>query len=195
MSVLDALRTATAPLHDELESGSRLVDRLCSPGDRPAVLVALLGLYVAAEAALAPHLLPVPDLEFGRRRKAGALRAGLLRLGVTRPAAPPPGPGHPAIAGVREALGFAYVLEGATLGGRIVRRQVARTGMPLDGLAFFDFYGPDTGRFWQRFCQVLERECATEPQAAVTGACAGFAFMAQGLLPAAGEPAAGCAMA
>ena len=55
-------------------------------------------------------------------------------------------------------MGCLYVLEGATLGGVVIRRhpeQKLRLG-PDNGAAFFHAYGPDTGRRWREFCGALE---------------------------------------
>lgn len=190
MSVLAQIRAATRHCHDELETGADIVARLTCTAGRPALLATFHRLYANGEAALAPHLLPLRDLDFERRRKAPALLAGLQSLGSDGAAGRLAGKGAgPAFADAAEALGFAYVLEGATLGGRIVRRQVAQASASLDGLDFFDFYGADTGPRWQQFCRVLERECAADATAAVAGASAGFAYMADGLLPPGGPSA------
>ena len=91
---------------------------------------------------------------------------------------PPPVPG-PAY-----AFGFAYVLEGATLGGRVIHKRLRAIGHSLEGVSFFDAYGPLTGSRWRSFCEILERECAGREAEAVTGACEGFAFVRGGLMPA-----------
>lgn len=88
----------------------------------------------------------------------------------------------PALGGVDEALGFAYVLEGATLGGRVIRKRVAAAGASLVGLSFFDVYGPATADQWKRFCVVVERECASGVAKTVEGALAGFGFVRAALL-------------
>jgi heme oxygenase len=54
-------------------------------------------------------------------------------------------------------LGILYVLEGATLGGQILRREIsARLGLEADnGAAFLDVYGAATGRRWRDFMEYL----------------------------------------
>jgi len=54
-------------------------------------------------------------------------------------------------------LGCLYVIEGATLGGRIITRHLqAHFGItPASGAAFFDGYGCTTGSNWKIFCAVL----------------------------------------
>ena len=58
------------------------------------------------------------------------------------------------------ALGALYVLEGATLGGKVIEQEVGRQ-LGLDrstGTAFFGAYGADAARQWHRFGLALERE-------------------------------------
>ncbi|NWE37249.1 biliverdin-producing heme oxygenase, partial [Pseudomonas gingeri] len=56
-------------------------------------------------------------------------------------------------------LGALYVLEGATLGGQILRREMAqRLGLDADnGGAFLNVYGAETGRRWKDFLDYLSR--------------------------------------
>jgi heme oxygenase len=56
-----------------------------------------------------------------------------------------------------QILGCLYVLEGATLGGRIITKHIrAVLGItPGTGGRFFEFYGGDTSRMWQLMQQLL----------------------------------------
>jgi heme oxygenase len=117
----------------------------------------------------------VPGLQFERRRRLAGLAASLMRLGAAMPVnAPPP----PRLPGSRsEALGLLYVLEGSTLGGRVILRQLASTGMDLDGLGFLDPYGSESGRMWRQFLELLEIHVSgseTGIEQAVIGARNGF---------------------
>jgi len=50
------------------------------------------------------------------------------------------------------AIGSLYVLEGSTLGGQIISRRLQDARwLPLDGLGYFDPYGPATGTMWRHF--------------------------------------------
>jgi heme oxygenase len=94
--------------------------------------------------------------DWPERRKVALLLADCAALGVA-PAAPArgwfqPGPSSPA-----HLLGTLYVSEGATLGGAMLARTVARLGIgPCSGAAFLDAYGPHRGRRWRAFLAVLE---------------------------------------
>ena len=189
MSVLDEIRRATKPVHTALESELDIERRLMSAAGRWSTLCAFYALHAAAEPALLLHLRSVPGLEFERRRKLPALRNDLRVLAV--PASQwcaEPNTALPVLGGVEQALGFAYVLEGATLGGRVIRKRVAAAGGSLVGLSFFDVYGPATGDQWLRFCAVLEQQCKSRVSQAVEGALAGFGFVRASLLEQ-GEPA------
>ncbi|MEO5813761.1 MAG: biliverdin-producing heme oxygenase [Gemmatimonadaceae bacterium] len=73
-----------------------------------------------------------------------------------------------------EALGALYVLEGATLGGRVILRHIAGPlDLPLDGgLAFFNGYGARTGPMWTSFGRALEHYSDTggDVSASIAGA-------------------------
>lgn len=60
---------------------------------------------------------------------------------------------------VASALGAFYVIEGSTLGGRIIGRQLERSlGVTqADGAAFYHSYGDDRGPKWAAFKGVLDR--------------------------------------
>lgn len=181
MSVLAALRQATQAQHHELEAKAGILQRLATPTGRRDLLQAFLALYQPAEAALRPRLAPIPDLDFEARRKTPALRCDLQALGAPTglSAVHPP----PRFASAAEALGFAYVLEGSTLGGRVIRKRLLAEGLSLDGAGFFDVYGAQTGPRWKDFCAILERECAGLAHEAVAGGLAGFAYVRGGLVP------------
>lgn len=183
MSVLDEIRRVTRPVHAALESDLDIERRLMSATGRRSTLCAFAALHAAAEPALLSRLRSVPGLEFERRLKLPALRNDLRALGV--PASQwcgEPKTALPVLGGVEQALGFAYVLEGATLGGRVIRKRVAAAGGSLVGLSFFDVYGPATGDRWAQFCSVLERQCDSRVSLAVEGALAGFGFVRASLL-------------
>jgi heme oxygenase len=153
----------------------------------PAVTVADYGRYLRAIArvygslepplfaTLAAGLTPAQVKALGLRPKLPALRLDLAALGLEPPA---PGPG-PVPAELNLALGGLYVLEGATLGGRVIARHLRRhLGEPLVGGTFLDFHGDQAAAAWRRFGRALEA-LATEglliPDQAGRGACTVFA--------------------
>lgn len=74
--------------------------------------------------------------------------------------------------------GCLYVLEGATLGGRIINQNIhAKLGVtPAAGGRFFHGYGEDTGKLWQamRHWLVSRSACLQTEDKIVTSATATF---------------------
>jgi heme oxygenase len=153
-----------------------IVERLADPVQRRAVVRAYYDLYASAEPMLEFWLAGTRGLKFQSRRKSSILCSDLETLGET----PPSGRALEPVAAAPNqafAFGFAYVLEGATLGVRVVRKQVAAMGCTLDDLNFFNGYGSSTSERWKEFCSILERECAQAPEDAERGAVQGFSHV------------------
>ena len=128
------------------------------------------------------------------RRKTPLLAADLRRLGIAEDSTPPPGAGPLPLPGdLAEALGVMYVLEGSTLGGRYIRKQVqAGLGLtPGDGASYFDSYGDRVGAMWKAFGAAVDAFATTGAvrDAAVRSAVA--TFTAFDAWFAADEPGAG----
>ena len=168
-SVLDGVRRATRQAHARLEDRLDAVGQLADPKRRPGLIGRYAALYLPADAALSPHLGDVEGLAFASRSRARFLAA----FAGTAPLPPFPRPRSRA-----EALGLLYVLEGSSLGGRMVLRALADRGVEEPALAFLDPYGAATGALWRGFLTVLERDAGTQPgdsEAAADGALRGFA--------------------
>lgn len=108
---------------------------------------------------------------FQRRRKVELLERDLGFLGITRaeidrlPLCDPIVPMRtPA-----EALGSMYVMEGSTLGGIIIARQVERSlGLGRrNGCRYFRCYGDDTGPMWTNFRAELLARCGPDDEGVV----------------------------
>ena len=163
---LTTLRRHTAPHHAAVERRVDIASRLSSPQRYAHLLARLYGFYEPFEAEIASAVarwgLP---FDVDARRKAPLLARDLAALGLTPaavnnlpPLAHPPRPTSPQV-----ALGCLYVTEGATLGGRVVARHVARQlGYgPSSGASFFHGYGADAGPRWRTFSSVLAAECGS----------------------------------
>jgi heme oxygenase len=163
------LRDATQPHHQRLESRIDILGRIGAPAARRALVARFHALHAAAEAGMAPFLTDVDGLDFEARRRAPRLARDLAALGG-RPASQ--AEASIEVCGVAEALGLMYVLEGSTLGGRVIRKQVEGAGGDMRGLSFLDPYGPQVGERWRDFLGVLAAE--PDVDAMVAGAVAGF---------------------
>ncbi|MEO7713383.1 MAG: biliverdin-producing heme oxygenase [Gemmatimonadaceae bacterium] len=187
-SVLQELKAATSTVHARVESA---LPSLSALGDRAsyfACLEALHGFYATWEPTVWRALASEnSSLCADERRKVPALRRDLGRLqaelGVELVDRVAP---TPVIASVGTALGVLYVFEGATLGGRVVERNVSqRLRLTAhDGLSFFHGYGERTGEMWGLFGRELTRWAALygRTDEIVSGAVMCFLSLEQWLL-------------
>lgn len=175
--VLQHLRTATGASHKSLE------DRL--PFMRPeldrALYVKLIQTYYGFYAPLERLISRVEGVGQNptQRQKVPALIRDLSALGMTAAQieALPLCAELPAIDNAHQLLGARYVIEGATLGGQVLRRVIKdKLGIEADsGAEFLDVYGRNTGPLWKAFLQQLAE--ADDPQhhpQIVEAACATF---------------------
>lgn len=157
--VLQDLRTGTAELHIALE---KRLPFFSDTLDLPAfkrLIAAYYGFYFPLENALQRSGSVPDDFDLTPRLKTSTLRGDLQALGLA-PASLENLPicdQLPVIDSSAACLGVLYVLEGATLGGQILRREIsARLGLEADnGAAFLDVYGAATGRRWREFIEYL----------------------------------------
>ncbi|MBX3483817.1 biliverdin-producing heme oxygenase [Phenylobacterium sp.] len=162
------LRDATHAHHVRLETRIDILNRIATAEGRRELVGRFHALHAAAEHALAPFLAGIDGLDFDARRRSARLAGDLADLGTA-----PGAPSAPIVVrGVAEALGLMYVLEGSTLGGRVIRKHVESRGGDMRGLSFLDPYGADAGERWRAFLGVLDAEADVE--GLVAGAVAGF---------------------
>jgi heme oxygenase (biliverdin-IX-beta and delta-forming) len=179
-AILQALRDATGPIHDRLERRIDLDRRIADPRGRADLVEGFHRLHAMAEPALADWLGDVADLQIERRQRADHVAQDLRRLGRTPGAVAPV-----AIASRGEALGWAYVLEGSSLGGRTILRGLAARGVDATGLGFMDPYGEATGERWRTLVAVMARETdagRARAQDVLAGARLGFEAALQHLV-------------
>jgi heme oxygenase len=60
-----------------------------------------------------------------------------------------------------QALGALYVIEGSTLGGKIISKMMQQLGFDDTALSFFNGYGDDTEQMWDTFKQMLNNQAKT----------------------------------
>jgi heme oxygenase len=169
------LRQETGAVHRGLDESLDLVDRLSARDQRVRLLAGYHRLHRQTEAEVAPFLSGIADLDFLARRRSPLVAEGIRILGHSAMADSTAGF---SILSRAEAFGALYVLEGSSLGGRVILKELKRRNVSLAGLGFLDPYGADTGQRWQSFLAILEREIISSEQkaAAVKGALGAFAF-------------------
>ncbi|MBV4477033.1 biliverdin-producing heme oxygenase [Pseudomonas botevensis] len=157
--VLQDLRTGTAELHIALEKRLPFFSDSLDLSAFERLMRAYYGFYLPLERALQDSEAVPADFDLNPRLKVSTLRSDLLTLGLPAEALErlPLCRQLPVIDSAAACLGVLYVLEGATLGGQILRREIAAR-LSLDGqngAAFLDIYGAATGRRWRDFIDYL----------------------------------------
>ena len=157
--LLENLRAGTAPLHIALEKRLPFFSPALDRAHYQRLVQAYYGFYQPLERRLETSAQLPLDFNLAERLKAATLHSDLLALGLSEQAiADLPLCQALPLASSREAcLGVLYVVEGATLGGQILRREIAaRLELDADsGAAFLDVYGAATGRRWREFTDYL----------------------------------------
>lgn len=157
-----ALKDATRDLHARVEAAVDLPAQTRTLDRYRDLLAAFFGLHEPLEQRLAGLPWHEAGLDLDARRKSPLLRTDLRALGVDA-AAVRPCPTLPPTGTLAAGLGCLYVLEGSTLGGQLVAREVeASLGIDArSGGAFFRSYGPDVGRMWRAFTRALDAYLVT----------------------------------
>ncbi len=165
MTILARLKTETRVAHDRIEAAMDLDRRIASRDGYRDLLIRFHGFHKAWEEEAASR---APDRSFfERRRKTQLLVRDLKALGlepedITRlPQCRPLMP----LSGPEAVLGSMYVVEGSTLGGAVIAREVERRhGLTAEtGCAYFRSYGRAISAMWKSFGAVLLE--ASSPEA------------------------------
>ena len=151
------LKERTLTAHQELEK--KLVAKMRDLGSL-ADYAKLLQLFHTYFGALEQHVSAFVDEtilpDCAARRKSTAILEDLITLDAP---VPPVTTELPEISNTAQALGALYVMEGSTLGGRHIRKMLARQ-LHMDedhATSFFGGYGEDTDRMWENFKSALDR--------------------------------------
>jgi heme oxygenase (biliverdin-IX-beta and delta-forming) len=144
------LKDYTRSVHSELEQ--RLLSHIQAVRNVQhygSLLALMYGYYAALERQLEKFASSLPD--YDHRRKADSILEDLKTLNFSTESLCVC-EDLPAIRSVASALGAMYVLEGSTLGGKIIskllRKQVPAVS---ESIRFFEGYRERTGEMWQRF--------------------------------------------
>jgi heme oxygenase (biliverdin-IX-beta and delta-forming) len=187
------LRRATAETHQAVER-LPLMTRLTSPTvtreDYLEYLQALADVYAALEVSLLDALDEETRNDLGVRRKLPSILEDLAEQGRPRV---PRASVQIVPTGSSAALGGLYVLEGATLGGRVIAKHLRRClGPALGSAGFLDFHGEHSSAAWKRFASILDSLPAhgrMDPAEVVSGACTTFSVVHRMLEGAGGQMA------
>lgn len=158
------LRQQTAESHQKLEDNylsKAILNPSVTQADYQKYLAGLYGLTIACEDQVFPVVsLVVPQIE--KRYKSGKIIEDLSFTGYSDLKIDELPYYQYKFSTVAEALGIMYVLEGSSLGGRILYKHVNQH-LGLDskkGAAYFWGYGTETGPMWKSFISGVARYAA-----------------------------------
>lgn len=164
MSILLALKRATATSHARAELAFPSPTEFADPAVYRDVLTRLHRFYLAWEPAVwaSVEVRALLHGESATRRKLSLLEADLACAGPLAQWADPIAAVGAQRLSPLAALGALYVMEGSTLGGRVIL-----TWLPTDmesgsglGTSFFRGYGARTGEMWREFSRRMEAHVA-----------------------------------
>lgn len=173
------LRLATAAAHSNLERVLATRGYFDSRESYVDYLQRFFAFHEEAEryldAAGAGQFIP----DWKERHRAHLARMDLEALGATEGDLPSSSERLPRLSGVEQVLGIAYVLEGSTLGGAFLLKQLAPLGISAEhGGRYLASYGNERGRMWQQFLRTLEEEYGRRAHAEGVASAALCAFNA-----------------
>ena len=159
LSTLERLRKETRAAHSRLEAAVQIERRVANVPEYTDLLERFYGFYRPLEERLEPlGDWSAHGIDFRARRKTPWLEADLLGLGHTPQSitALPHCTSLPRLTSLAHGFGCAYVLEGATLGGRQISSILQDTSVPEGARHFFSSYGSAVGDRWREFTTSLE---------------------------------------
>lgn len=152
--ILAKLKEATREQHDALETVVDVMNKTFTADNYKGLLKKFYRFYSAIEPTLPADELLAEGFDIGQRRKTPLLEKDLEALGILDEArAMGQWTEVPNVGSVASAFGSIYVMEGATLGGQVITRQLKQNlGItPDSGGAFFNSYGANVGPMWKEF--------------------------------------------
>ena len=167
-SLAQRLRAETRSEHDAIESSLALPHSIRDAGDYLRLLSGFYGFYLPLEQALLVLDWEHSGIDLTERLKAPLIRADIEACGAEVDSIPHC-PTLPPCSKIAEGFGCLYVLEGATLGGAMIHRELrARFGDWLTGKDhYYQCYGQERGAMWRRFNGALDQfgtECDSADQ-------------------------------
>ena len=182
---LARLRAATAQAHERLDSSIAVLERPWGVQLHQRWLELTWGLFAPLERGLAAHAATDPGmLDVAQRARADLALADLAVLGVApqRVAALEQCPHVPVPRDRAAALGVCYVLDGSTLGGKLIADAVVRAGVPV--AATRSLTGREgAGRRWRETTAAVEAAGPEAVDAMAAAATATFAAYEGWLAP------------
>ncbi len=162
ISINMILKNNTADLHKRLEQigfVDKIMDKTLSLEEYKKLIVANFIFHQTLEQSLA-KIAGISELKIKWKipflEKDRIAVGGFEQVEVDNPFMPQD---------LYQALGCMYVLEGATLGGRVIKRHLQM--LPVE-MHYYGCYGEEGGMHWKDFLQNLETYINTEAKVDIT---------------------------
>ncbi len=166
-ALLARLRAETRPYHDAVEANpfnQALAVGTVTAADTARFLARMYGVVQPYEQQLRAHAaLFGPAWQLDRRYRAHLILEDLPLLGYD--GTPPLCPALPPLATWPQLLGAMYVLEGSTLGGQVIARQLIKSYISAN--KYFTGRADQTGPLWKGFCVQLTDAVPTSDHTAI----------------------------
>ena len=151
--IFQQLKEGTAAIHRQIEERVPVFRPGFDLEDYRELLERFYGFWTPLETQLSKvRELEHPELELAGRLKSGLLRNDLRILGRD-PDTVPRCEDLPSVNTFLSGIGCLYVLEGSTLGARLISKRIGSELQLRDGSggSFFNAYGESVGRRWTEF--------------------------------------------
>ncbi|MBB3111098.1 heme oxygenase [Paenibacillus phyllosphaerae] len=176
MNVLQDLKEQTAPYHIQIEKNpyaASMMDKTMTLEGYITYLQKFYGFIAPVEEAIAQ--LPgweTNGFDFDLRRKAPLIEQDLRQLGLSEQqiAQLPRSRALPDVSTFPRALGYLYVIEGSTLGGQVITKQLKKF-LPIEtelNGRYFNSYGEEVRVRWGEFRALVEQTAGSDEAASQT---------------------------
>ncbi len=157
------IKATTAPLHARLEQAlfaASIMDGSFTLTDYNKVLRVNYFVHQLLEPIIFEILgeRTGREIELAKRKKLPALEADMKVSGINLSQDQHITVDQPSFHGEVEALGALYVLEGATLGGQVIVKQLKKNdSFSTLPLAYYHVYSDHTGLMWKQFLESINQ--------------------------------------
>jgi heme oxygenase len=151
--IFQLLKERTQDTHELLEDAVPVLHSGFGLNSYIQLLERFYGFWAPMESSLSQvKILEHPDLDIAGRMKSSMLESDLQFFG-RQPSDVPRCKNLPSTTNFPRCIGCLYVLEGSTLGSRIISKALlSNLGLTAtSGASFFNAYGDSVGRRWNEF--------------------------------------------
>ncbi|MES2810008.1 MAG: biliverdin-producing heme oxygenase [Bacteroidota bacterium] len=175
----DHIKEATLQNHQQTEKiliGKMKAMR--SQQDYVALLSDFYGYFGGLEQQIERYVNASNLADYEERRKTAAIADDIKAMGGNVPATAT-AEDLPVIDNYLKAFGALYVIEGSTLGGKIISKMVQQhlRVEGTAGLSFFNSYGDNTQHMWDSFKEVLNAAPVSADEEAIITEAANRTFL------------------